>query len=356
MGVVREKKKIGWPVIILIILAPFILRFAVGLFTGHDIEDVRVKIEEHLYEKYGEEFVVTQIGTRTFGGKKYYQAKIYPKSIIGTNKYGDEYYSATASIDILSFGRLDEPGDSYGRVIARKKALKYLTPKIKEIFGERVRLKPKITYHTRNKYGVMVGYLTPDFDMALRKSIEDPENNRLELDLDVYIFKRIENEEEKEERRKEIFELVQYLKEEGLFEYLEMRIFFIDERVLAPSYTKVAKEIYSSCKVKEQVDGQKGRAVKLPPLELREKVSKVLQKEIDKMSEKELLTNMNKIRKDQLTYKRIRKNNNHYMSYIYSESILRERYGHDSDYEKIRDYDNVGDVVITDNLEYVYVD
>ncbi|MTI59919.1 MAG: hypothetical protein FH762_08030 [Firmicutes bacterium] len=237
--------------------------------------------------------MVTQIGTRTFGDKKYYQAKIYPKSIIGTNKYGDEYYSATASIDILSFGRLDEPGDSYGRVIARKKVLKYLTPKIKEIFGERVRLKPKITYHTRNKHGVMVGYLTPDFDMALKKSIEDPENNRLLLDLDVYIFKRIENEEEKEERRKEIFELVQYLKEEGLFEYLEMRMVFVDERVLAPSYKKYKYEISASRKVNEYIE-EEDKTVKLPPRDLRKKVSKVLQQEVNEMSEEELLVSMRK--------------------------------------------------------------
>ncbi|QTL97016.1 hypothetical protein GM661_03000 [Iocasia frigidifontis] len=136
MGVVREKKKIGWPVIILIILAPFILRFAVGLFTGHDIEDVRAKIEEHLYEKYGEEFVVTQIGTRSSRGKEFYQARIYPRSIIGTNREWDDYYCASASVSKRSFGRLGGVGDSYSYVNRNMDVEEYLLPEIK-IFLEK---------------------------------------------------------------------------------------------------------------------------------------------------------------------------------------------------------------------------
>src|SRR5690554_1548920 len=109
----REKKILSWPLIILLILAPFIFRTIFGLLTGGDIERVRTKIEKHLSEKYGEEFVVDQIGTRSSMGEKFYQARIYPESIIGTNKEWDDYYYASASVNKYPLGRLGGVGDSY---------------------------------------------------------------------------------------------------------------------------------------------------------------------------------------------------------------------------------------------------
>ncbi len=97
-------------------------------------------MENHLYEKYGEEFVVDRLGTRTARDTTFYQARIYPKSIIGTSKEGDPYYQATVNIDILESGELRDPGDTYSRVRMRETAKEYLRPKVTEIFGERVRI------------------------------------------------------------------------------------------------------------------------------------------------------------------------------------------------------------------------
>ncbi|MTI60402.1 MAG: hypothetical protein FH762_10610 [Firmicutes bacterium] len=355
--VVREKKKLSWPVIILIILAPFILRFAVGLFTGHDIEDVRAKIEEHLYQKYGEEFVVTQIGTRSSRGKEFYQARIYPESIIGTNREWDDYYCASASVSKRSFGRLGGVGDSYGLTKINIGAEEYLLTKTKEIFGERVKLKTEVKYKIRNSHDFYEWNKEPDFLKALNNLSENSEKIRIELDLQVYIFDRIENEEEKEERRKEIFELVQYLKEEGLFEYLEMGVIFIDERVLAPSYKKYKYEISASRKVKEEIAGE---TVRMPPRDLREEMSRVLQQEVNEMSEEELLASMRKIRKDGLSYDGIGKWNSHYLSLIYSIGILNERYTsvYEDEYtdnpKLIKEYDKKDDITLEKNFEYIY--
>ncbi|MTI58843.1 MAG: hypothetical protein FH762_02435 [Firmicutes bacterium] len=357
--VVREKKKLSWPVIILIILAPFILRFAVGLFTGHDIEDVQRKIEEHLYQKYGEEFVVTQIGTRSSRGKEFYQARIYPKSIIGTNREWDDYYCASASVSKRSFGRLGGVGDSYGLTKINIGAEEYLLTKTKEIFGERVKLKTEVKYKIRNSHDFYEWNKEPDFLKALNNSKKNSEKIRIELDLDVYIFKRIENEEEKEERRKEIFELVQYLKEEGLFKYLELGVIFIDERVLAPSYKKYNYEISASRKVKEEIDGE---IVRMPPVELRKEMSRVLQQEVNEMSEEELLASMRKIRKDELEYDVLDKYNATHYGLIYSAGILEVKYN--SSYKKYNKnkridhyyYKDISDIKIGKNLEYAYID
>ena len=129
----KKETLLSWPMIILIIIALFVLRpLGSGIMglVSYDMEDVQEKMEEHLYERYGEEFVVTRLGTRTFGDTEYYRARIYPKSRVGTNKEGDDYYYASASIDKLSFGRLDEPTDGYGRVLVRKEAREYLRSKV----------------------------------------------------------------------------------------------------------------------------------------------------------------------------------------------------------------------------------
>ncbi|QTL97017.1 hypothetical protein GM661_03005 [Iocasia frigidifontis] len=189
----------------------------------------------------------------------------------------------------------------------------------------------------------------------MRKDIaEDPERNRIILDLDVYIFKRIENEEEKEERRKEIFEFIQYLKEEGLFEYLELGVIFIDERVLAPSYKKYKYEISGSRKVKEEIDGE---IVRMPPRDLRKEMSGVLQQEVNEMSEEELLARMRKIRKDELSRSGIEEYNMAYFSEVFSPGILKERYSTslEANPNIKKNYKKIEDIKIPEGLNYIFI-
>ena len=357
-----KKGKTKYIVIALIILAiPFLVKGTVNLLKAekksYEPAEIIAMMEKHLYEKYGEEFVVDRLGTRTFGDIEYYQARIYPVSIIGTNKEGDKYYQAEANIDILESGKLREPGDTYGGVIVKERAENYLLPKVKKIFGERVQLKIQVSYYTRNKYGTMVGYLTPDFHGALEKSINDPENNRLMLDIDVYIFDRIEDEEEKEERRRQIFDFIQYLKEEGLFKYLEMGVIFIDERVLAPGYAEFDREIFFSRKVREEIEG---KAVYMPPMELRERMSRELQAEIDRMSEEELLESMGRIKKSELTPEQIANYNRQYLIWICSINMLKET--RSSRYEREKKegnldfyhYNDVNNIIFAEDPKYIY--
>jgi hypothetical protein len=353
----REKKILTWPVIIFLILAPFIFRTITGLFTGGEIGRVRAKIEKYLYEKYGEEFVVDQIGLRGSGGGQFYQARIYPVSIIGTNKEWDSYYYGKATIDKRVLG-LGGVADSYGEIKRSLEIENILLPEAKEIFGERVLLKVDQRYEKRNERGNFICYLNPSYEEIKKKMIEEPGDHRILLDLDVYIFDRIDNETEKEKRRKQIFEFIQYLKEEGLFEYLEMGVIFIDERVLAPGYDDFSYDIYVSDKVREEVDGE---IVYMPPMELRKRMSRVLQAEIDKMSEEELLESMGQIRKSDLSYDVLDKYNATHYGLIYSVGILQEKYK--TAYERYIEnnqidnyyYNDISNVKIGRNLEYAYI-
>ncbi|SDC16663.1 hypothetical protein SAMN04515661_10364 [Candidatus Frackibacter sp. WG11] len=293
-----NKKKNSWLtgliIALIIISLPPAFMYIKSLSDGTDVGKVRRKIKEHLYKEYGKEFVVDRIGIRSSRGQEFYQARIYPKSIIGTNKERDEYYYSTASVSKKSFDRLGGVGDGYSIVQMNIGSEEYLLPKTKEIFGKRVLLKTDVKYKKRESEDFFGWRLESNFEKMLNKTKNNPKDNRIELNLQVYIFNRIDDKKEKEKRRQQIFDFVQYLKDEGLFEYLELGVIFIDERVLAPSYDKFRSKIYRSDEVVVEVEGEE---IYMPPMKLRREMSKVLQEELDKMSEKELLVSMRKINK-----------------------------------------------------------
>ena len=85
-------------------------------------------------------------------------------------------------------------------------------------------------------------------------------------------------------------------------------------------------------------------------------MSRELQAEIDMMSEEELLESMGKIRMSDLTYWGIRKENNTYLARITSKGMLEERYKtfYKENPEAAKDYNQLEDIEILKNLEYIY--
>jgi hypothetical protein len=346
--------------IILGLIATFIV-FVLPLLSinigGNKTEKVREIIEKSLYEDYGEEFVVDRIGMRSAAGEKFYQARIYPKSIIGTEKENDKYYYARASLEIKSFGRLaKKAADTYGVIKMNEEAEEYLLPKAKEIFGNRIRLKVDVNY--QEKTGVIyTTFLENGFKRKLELTKENSEKYRMLLTLYIYIFDRIDNEEEKEKRREEIFDYINYLKKEGLFEYLEMGVIFVDERVLAPSYAEYDRKIFITEDVKELIDGE---IVYLPPKELREEMSRVLGEEVKNMSEEELIENMNKIRKSDLDIDKSFTYNEQFFEWIISLTALKIKYPDSYEDEKNSGtidrfkYTNKNKINFAKHLKYIY--
>lgn|GEM_PF-1406984 len=353
-----NKKKNSWLtgliIALLIISLPPAFMYIKSLSDGTDVGKVRRKIKEHLYEEYGKEFVVDRIGIRSSRGQEFYQARIYPKSIIGTNKERDEYYYSTASVSKKSFGRLGGVGDAYPLVNLKLGIEDYLMPRAKELFGKRILMKTEAHYKKREPGNTAFwGYKVKSYEKAKKLIAKDPENRIIELDLQIYIFNRIDDKKEKEKRRQQIFDFVQYLKDEGLFEYLELGVIFIDQRVLAPSYDKFRSKIYRSDEVVVEVEGEE---IYMPPMKLRREMSKVLQEELDKMSEKELLVSMRKINKEDLTYDGIREYNGQYQCWIYSIGILEEKYSSSiTKKDRERTYDKISDVELIKYKKYIYI-
>ena len=360
---------------ILLFLVLICLAAAVTACMKPSIEEVRAKMKEYLQQKYGKEFVVSRIGTRQDEGRREYVARVYPKEIVGTKKMHDDYYYGRATVDQLSFGKLGNAGDSYSYVQLNLGAEKYLMPKLKEIFGQRILMKVDtklkiwgreeiIIEAYREKYGenngsdAFIGYKESNFKKARGRVVNDPENNRLFLELYVYVFDRIEDKAEKEKRREDIFEFVQYLKGEGLFKYLELGVIFMDERVLADSYDSYKWEVEDAPKVEKEIQGE---TVYLPPMELRKEMSEELQKEVDQMSEGELLNNMKEIRKDELNYQEMREYNGQYQSWVSSVGMLKndprilfEKYKKNNDLKK-HQYNETMDITVVKDRQYIYI-
>jgi hypothetical protein len=83
-------------------------------------------------------------------------------------------------------------------------------------------------------------------------------------------------------------------------------------------------------------------------------MSKVLQKEIDKMSEEDLLANMREIRKSELSYDGIREYNGQYYCWIYSPKMRSLRYNVEKN-EIAKEYDTIKDIRFEQYNKYIFL-
>ena len=58
----------------------------------------------------------------------------------------------------------------------------------------------------------------------------------------IYIFGRVESDEDREWYRKQIYEFVQFMKQTGTFEYVALTFEIIDERILSSDFSNVKSE------------------------------------------------------------------------------------------------------------------
>ena len=188
-------------------------------------QQARQALDKHLKNKYGEEYEIVYMGRRAIRDKEFYQAEIYPKKYNGTEKEYDKYYKANGTVvlkNILSIEKIGFVGDTYGIVKINEAANEFYGKKLKELFGKNV---------------------LPVFDILFNYDMQEPtmekiiehskkEGKSITIKGGIYIFGRVENDEDREWYRKQIYEFIQFMKETGTFEYVSLEIFVIDKRVL----------------------------------------------------------------------------------------------------------------------------
>jgi hypothetical protein len=177
-------------------------------------------IENHLKNKYNEEFVVELLGKRN----KTYEAIIYPQKYVGTPKENDTYYWGRG------FAKGRNGGDTYGLVLLNESTNEFFLPKLKELFGENV----------LPVFNMGPGYNKNNFKEELetmKKAYKEyPTANFEPISGGIYIFGRVESDKDREWYRKQIYEFVQFMKQTGTFEYVDLGIIVIDDRVLSKEF------------------------------------------------------------------------------------------------------------------------
>lgn len=72
----------------------------------------------------------------------------------------------------------------------------------------------------------------------MKKSYKsDPTGNFEPISGGIYIFGRVESDEDREWYRKQIYEFVQFMKQTGTFEYVKLNFSIIDERIITNEFT-----------------------------------------------------------------------------------------------------------------------
>lgn len=176
------------------------------------------ELDKYLKNKYGEEFVIGYMGRRKVNRREWYEAGVvYPKSYIGTVKENDTYYWGRGFAEIKGLGL--DVGDNYGGVLLNESANEFYGKKLKELFGENVL--PVLNIRGEYKYtDFLKEYL------RVEKIISGG----------IYIFGRVENDEDREWYRKQIYEFVQFMKQTGTFEYVDLDISIIEENIMSDEF------------------------------------------------------------------------------------------------------------------------
>ena len=163
----------------------------------------------YLQERYGEEFDIGFGGRRgyTVGDRNvsWYEYEITPQSYKGTNKLYDKYYDCIGTV-ILEKGifgeKIETTADTYGYVLLKEQANEFYGKKLKELFGENVLPILEITgsYSVKNK-----SFLE---NVELTKSEKENNGTSLYIEGGIYIFGRVETDEDREKYREEIYKFL----------------------------------------------------------------------------------------------------------------------------------------------------
>ena len=193
--------------------------------------EARAVLHKHLEERYGEHFEIGSMVLRSVNDKVYYQGEIMPSRYVGTAKGRDDYYKSYGTVRINKniFGeKLGTGGDVYMEVNLNENAAEFFKPKLEELFGELY-----IPVFNIDVWRVLGnGNFEETLDYHRENEIPFP------IRGGVYIFGRVESDEDREEYRKKIFEFLKFMRETKTFDYAGFWVGIYDDRVLSNEFIR----------------------------------------------------------------------------------------------------------------------
>ena len=327
------------------ILKIFVLVLITLLFVscGKEVTSYEAKeaLSKHLIERYGEEFEIGYMGRRSDGEEIWYEAEIYPSKYVGTIKERDKYYieSGTVNVEKGIFGeKLGFAGDTYGIVKINESAEEFYEEKLKELFGNNV----------LQVYDIKFNRILEDYSFENIIKVWKEEGVRLTIRGGIYIFGRVENDEDREWYRKQIYEFIQFMKETGTFEYVALWVVVADERVLSDEFRvnnedkEKLVEMYN--KKDKEFRKQRAKIMKKYNKSYEETPIKNIKKRTEEILKSQLYdTNGNAIGFAKLTYY-----NELLVTPLYSKKHIKSRYLEDN--YRLKDYNKIEDIEFTEEF------
>ncbi|MEH1738986.1 hypothetical protein V6948_02190 [Fusobacterium varium] len=303
-------------------------------------EEAEEKIAQHMYERYGEEFEVgyAMIDGYTKGDRDvtWYEARVTPIRYIGTPKYRDKYYKAVGTVMVKKKMFREEFGitrDTYSNVMLKESANEFYGKKLKELFGENYLSVLEVTGSYSDK--------SKNFEGSVKLTKE--KGDRLYINGGIYIFGRVENDEDREWYRKQIYEFIQFMKETGTFEYVDLDIMILDERVLTKEFREnileTQEKLASNPKTRADIEKRNERRKIMKELDIYFNTNENYSQIINSYLKSDVLKNGAKAiaRNSSLLYLR-----------VYSAKYIKSKGWNESGrldlYEEIREYNKIGDV------------
>lgn len=289
------------------------------------VEQARQALSKHLIERYGEEFEIGYMGRRSDGKDTWYQAEIYPSKFNGTPKQYDKYYKQSGTVNIKKnlFGEeIEYVGDTYRIVLINESANNFYLPKLKELFGENILPIFDIFHYEIEPI--------PDFKKTIDMAKEKGEAPIIKGG--IYIFGRVESDEDREWYREQIFKFLTFMKETGTFEYVDLSIMVVDDRELISNPRKLLENLPNNLSDNEW-------------RKQRRQLMKAGNEEFRNMTQKEITAKINSINKGEYlkgTYSVL------LYTKIYSPKYIESQGWNNSNrsdlYEEIKDYNKIKDI------------
>lgn len=289
------------------------------------VEQARQALSKHLIERYGEEFEIGYMGRRSDGKDTWYQAEIYPSKFNGTSKQYDKYYKQSGTVNIkknLLGEEIKSIGDTYRFTLINESANKFFMPKLKELFGENILPIFDIFHYEIEPI--------PDFKKTIDMAKEKGEAPIIKGG--IYIFGRVESDEDREWYRAQIFKFLTFMKETGTFEYVDLSIMVVDDRELISNPRKLLENLPNNLSDNEW-------------RKQRRQLMKAGNEEFRNMTQKEITAKINSINKGEylkgpysvLLYTK-----------IYSPKYIESQGWNNSNrsdlYEEVKDYNKIKDI------------
>ena len=217
-------------------------------------------------------------------------------------------------------------GDTYGQVLLKESANKFYLSKLEELFGKNVL--PVIEID--DKFCKFT-----DFEKELEdlKKINAP----MPISGGIYIFGRVENDEDREKYREEIYKFLSFMKETGTFEYVDLDIEVIDERILSDEFQNSEK--LKSQLIENRISWENNE---IPSKESDEK-RKILLNTIKSVNKNEMKSNINNLNKGNMNESTFKET---FYTVILYTKIYSPKYVKSNSLgeEKIKNYDKISDI------------